>query len=39
MKREGYDMDLVWEQIKDAAVKTLLSAQPMLQHVYKSCSS
>lgn len=37
MRDEGYDVDKLWEDIKDIIIKTLCSAQPSLAHVYKSC--
>lgn len=36
MKQNGYPTDRIWGNIKALVVKTLLSAQPHLSHVYHS---
>ena len=33
----GHDRDKLWEDIKDKIAKTLISAQPLLAHHYRSC--
>jgi hypothetical protein len=35
-KTEGQDADKLMDQIKDIICKTLVAAQPSLDHVYKS---
>ena len=34
---QGADIDLIWRQIKDIIIKTLLGVQPELSHIYKAC--
>ena len=37
LEEQGHNIDLIWQEICDMAVKTLCSIQPNLAHVYKSC--
>jgi len=37
LKDEGHDDDLLFQEIEQLIVKTLLSVQPSLAHYYKSC--
>lgn len=36
-EEEGHDIGKLWEEIKDIIIKTLITSQPMLNHLYKSC--
>ena len=33
----GYNKDLIWEDIHDVIIKTLISAHPVLKHNYRTC--
>lgn len=37
LEDQGHDIDHIWQEICDLAVKTVCSIQPNLAHVYKSC--
>ena len=34
---DGGDSDVVWKEIQDIIVKTLVIGQPYLSHLYRSC--
>jgi hypothetical protein len=38
LDEEGHDSGAVWSGIADMIVKTLISVQPSLKHIYNSCS-
>jgi tubulin polyglutamylase TTLL6/13 len=35
--QNGANPDLVFDKIKDIVVKTIISGQPYLSHIYRSC--
>uniref|UniRef100_K7FG17 Tubulin tyrosine ligase like 6 n=1 Tax=Pelodiscus sinensis TaxID=13735 RepID=K7FG17_PELSI len=37
MQKHGYDIDLMWLDIEDVVIKTLISAHPVIKHNYHSC--
>ena len=37
LKQEGCDTDAFMTEIKDIIVKTIITGQPELSHLYKSC--
>jgi hypothetical protein len=37
MRAEGENVEELWEEIKRMVIKTICSAQPVLQHHYKTC--
>lgn len=37
LAQEGADPDLIMRQIKDIVVKTMVTSQPYLAHLYRSC--
>jgi tubulin polyglutamylase TTLL6/13 len=36
-EEENHNTGRLWDEIKDIIVKTLITANPMLNHLYKSC--
>lgn len=37
LAEQGHDMDLLWKRIQEICVKTCLSVQPHLAHIYNTC--
>lgn len=37
LRKEGFDVDTLLEQIEDLIIKTLIAVQPSLSHFYHSC--
>jgi tubulin polyglutamylase TTLL6/13 len=37
LKEEGVDVDYIWTEIGEIAIKTLCTIQPSLAHIYKTC--
>jgi len=37
LKEKGHDVQRLWQDIQAIVVKTMLCAQPLLSHVYRSC--
>ena len=33
----GHNQEAIWSSIKDKIAKTMISAQPLLSHHYRSC--
>ncbi|OAF66871.1 hypothetical protein A3Q56_05427 [Intoshia linei] len=37
LKNKGYDTDKIWQNIYDVIIKTLIAAQAVLKHNYRTC--
>ncbi len=37
LKQQGHDVDKLWAQMEEVAVKTIISAQPLLAHYHRLC--
>ena len=37
LRQEGCNTDLFMDEVKDIIVKTIITGQPELSHLYKSC--
>lgn len=37
LRDNGYNVDKLWQDIDDIAIKTIISAQPVLRHNYRTC--
>jgi tubulin polyglutamylase TTLL6/13 len=39
LKEQGKDVDKLLTEIKDMAIKTIVTVQPSLSHLYRSCQA